>query len=214
MEDSLISEAEKSEGVLSQLVGPGWKERWMYWSSRTTEQSFHNEVKKELDRLLQASQETHHPQLAEDEVTAVKRNLQTLNIEASPHEIVRVWNSLYRSYFVERAMQGVQECRKAFHHRDIAKTELECNDLVLFWRFRRMLQSTSNSLRQQIINTEARRLENEVKEILDDIGQNHDLKKDLLKGRQVDLAEELKRVRHIQESLEQFVEALRRDKST
>lgn len=38
MEDSLISEAEKSEGVLSQLIGPGWKERWMYWSSRTTEQ--------------------------------------------------------------------------------------------------------------------------------------------------------------------------------
>ena len=30
-----------------------------------------------------------------------------------------------------------------------------------------------------------------MKEILDDIGQNHDLKKDLLKGRQVDLAEEL-----------------------
>ena len=37
----------------------------------------------------------------------------------------------------------------------------------------------------------ARRLENEVKEILDDIGQDQDKKKELIKGRQVDLAEEL-----------------------
>ena len=44
-------------------------------------------MKKELDRLLQASQETHHPELAEDEITAVKRNFQTINIEASPHEV-------------------------------------------------------------------------------------------------------------------------------
>ena len=36
-----------------------------------------------------------------------------------------------------------------------------------------------------------RRLENEVKEILDEIGQDQDMKKDLIKGRQVDLAEEL-----------------------
>lgn len=38
---------------------------------------------------------------------------------------------------------------------------------------------------------QARRLENEVKDILDDIGQDDDLKKELLQGRQVDLAEEL-----------------------
>jgi len=50
-------------------------------------QSFNNEVKKELDRLLQSSQETHHPELAEDEITAVKRNLQTINIEATPNDV-------------------------------------------------------------------------------------------------------------------------------
>jgi len=44
-------------------------------------------VKKELDRLLQSSQETHHPELAEDEITAVKRNLQTINIEATPNDV-------------------------------------------------------------------------------------------------------------------------------
>ena len=38
MEDSLAFEADKSEKVLGRLIGPGWKERWMYWSSRTSEQ--------------------------------------------------------------------------------------------------------------------------------------------------------------------------------
>lgn len=57
MENSLISEAEKSESILSQLVGPGWKERWMYWSSRTTEQVsslslFENAIANWLDRLI------------------------------------------------------------------------------------------------------------------------------------------------------------------
>lgn len=51
-----------------------------------------NEVKKELDRLLQSSSEPHSPKLAEDEVTAVKRNLQTNNIEATPAEVCALYN--------------------------------------------------------------------------------------------------------------------------
>jgi len=213
MEDTLALENEKSEQMLSDIVGPGWQERWLYWTSRSKDQSLQNEIKKELDRLLQAQAETHTPNLAEDEVTAVKRNLQTNNVEASPVEIQYVWKSLYRSYFLERSLQGGQECRKAFYHRGTAKNELECNDLILFWRFSKMLQTTSNSLRQQIMNNEARRLENEVKEILEEISQDQEMKKELIQGRQVDLAEELKRVRHIQECLEQFVEALKREKA-
>lgn len=214
MEDAIAIATEKTEEELSDLIGPGWKERWVYWTSRTREQHVQNEIKKELDRLLFTSHETvHGPELAEDEITAVKRNLQTNNFEASPAEIGRVWRSLYRSYFLDHSLQGLQECRKAYYHRDIAKNDLECNDLILFWRFRKMLQTTSNSLRQQIVNTEARRLENIVKEILDEICGDEDLKKELLQGRQVDLAEELKRVRHIQESLEQFIEALKKEKA-
>lgn len=32
--------------------------------------------------------------------------------------------------------------------------QLECNDVVLFWRLQRMLQITSNALRQQVVNNE------------------------------------------------------------
>ncbi|XP_065648467.1 dynamin-like GTPase OPA1, mitochondrial isoform X4 [Hydra vulgaris] len=214
MEETLIKESESNEKVLSKLIGPGWQERFLYWTSRSKEQNLNNEVKKELQRLLQSVNTVHSPQLDDDEITTVKRNLQINNIEVSQHEILNVWKALYRSYFIDISLQGAQECRKAFHHRNLARNELECNDVILFWRFKNMLAATSNSLRQQIMSTEARRLENEVKEILDEISQDEELKKKLIKGRQVDLAEELKRVRHIQECLEQFVEALKREKTT
>lgn len=32
--------------------------------------------------------------------------------------------------------------------------QLECNDVVLFWRIQRMLGITANTLRQQLTNTE------------------------------------------------------------
>lgn len=32
--------------------------------------------------------------------------------------------------------------------------QLECNDIVLFWRIQRMLAITANTLRQQLTNTE------------------------------------------------------------
>lgn len=212
MQDTLQSEKDITQKDLYDLVGPGWQDRWMYWLSRSNEQHVQNEVKKELDRLLNVDVR-HSPELADEEITTVKKNLQTNNIEATPPAILNTWKTLYRSHFLDQSLQGVMECRKAFHHRNLAKSELECNDVVLFWRIQRMLKSTSNALRQQIMNTEARRLENEVKQVLQEISQTPEQKKELLQGRQVDLAEELKRVRHIQLSLEQFIEALKREKT-
>lgn len=34
--------------------------------------------------------------------------------------------------------------------------QLECNDIVLFWRIQRMLAITANTLRQQLTNTEGK----------------------------------------------------------
>lgn len=62
------------------------------------------------------------------------------------------------------------------------------------------------------MNRETKRLEKEVKEILEDFSQDSQLKKQLLQGRRVDLAEDLKRVRAIQEKLEEFMAALNKEK--
>jgi optic atrophy protein 1 len=64
----------------------------------------------------------------------------------------------------------------------------------------------------QVMNRETKRLEKEVKEILEDLGEDTKAKKDLLTGRRVELAEELKRVRAIQEKLEEFITALNKEK--
>ncbi|CAF4419975.1 unnamed protein product, partial [Adineta steineri] len=80
------------------------------------------------------------------------------------------------------------------------------------WRLKRMIEITSNAIRQQISNIETRRLEREVKEILDDFNTDETLKANLLKGKRVDLAEELKRVRQVQEKLEEFIVALNTEK--
>lgn len=68
---------------------------------------------------------------------------------------------------------------------------MECNDVVLFWRIQQMLKVTANALRQQIMNREARRLEREIKDVLEDYSQDNKIKKELLTGRRVKLAEEL-----------------------
>lgn len=54
-----------------------------------------------------------------------------------------------------------------------------------------MLQVTSNALRQQVMNNEARRLERNIKNVLDDFSEDKDKLQNLLTGRRVQLAEEL-----------------------
>ncbi|XP_073332345.1 dynamin-like GTPase OPA1, mitochondrial isoform X4 [Pagrus major] len=213
MEETLQSRLKDTESVIRDMVGPDWKQRWLNWKNRTPEQHIRNETKNELERLLKLHDD-HTAYLANDEVTTVRKNLEGRGVEVDPVLIKDTWHQLYRRHFLQNALSHCNLCKRGFYYyqRHFVDSELECNDVVLFWRIQRMLVITANTLRQQLTNTEVRRLEKNVKEVLDDFGEDMERKSQLITGRRVQLAEDLKKVREIQEKLEAFIEALHKEK--
>ncbi|KAK2858271.1 hypothetical protein Q7C36_006190 [Tachysurus vachellii] len=213
MEETLQSRLKDTEAVISDMVGPDWKQRWLNWKSRTPEQHVRNETKNELERLLKLH-EDHTAYLANDEVTTVRKNLESRGVDVDPVLIKDTWHQLYRRHFLQKALFHCNICRRGFYYyqRHFVDSELECNDVVLFWRIQRMLGITANTLRQQLTNTEVRRLEKNVKEVLEDFAEDNEKKVQLITGRRVQLAEDLKKVREIQEKLDAFIEALHKEK--
>ncbi|XP_074046708.1 dynamin-like GTPase OPA1, mitochondrial isoform X3 [Macrotis lagotis] len=213
MEEALRGRLKDTETVLENMVGPDWKKRWTQWMGRTQEQSVHNETKNELEKMLKCNEE-HPAYLASDEITTVRKNLESRGVEVDPSLIKDTWHQVYRRHFLKAALSHCNLCRRGFYYyqRHFVDSELECNDVVLFWRIQRMLSITANTLRQQLTNTEVRRLEKNVKEVLEDFAEDSEKKVKLLTGKRVQLAEDLKKVREIQEKLDAFIEALHQEK--
>lgn len=213
MEEALQGRLKDTENAIENMIGPDWKKRWMYWKNRTQEQCVHNETKNELEKMLKVNDE-HPAYLASDEITTVRKNLESRGVEVDPSLIKDTWHQVYRRHFLKTALNHCNLCRRGFYYyqRHFIDSELECNDVVLFWRIQRMLAITANTLRQQLTNTEVRRLEKNVKEVLEDFAEDSEKKVKLLTGKRVQLAEDLKKVREIQEKLDAFIEALHQEK--
>lgn len=213
MEEALQGRLKDTENAIENMIGPDWKKRWMYWKNRTQEQCVHNETKNELEKMLKVNDE-HPAYLASDEITTVRKNLESRGVDVDPSLIKDTWHQVYRRHFLKTALNHCNLCRRGFYYyqRHFIDSELECNDVVLFWRIQRMLAITANTLRQQLTNTEVRRLEKNVKEVLEDFADDAEKKVKLLTGKRVQLAEDLKKVREIQEKLDAFIEALHQEK--
>ncbi|XP_039621968.1 dynamin-like 120 kDa protein, mitochondrial isoform X2 [Polypterus senegalus] len=213
MEETLQNRLKDTESIINDMIGPDWKQRWLNWVNRTPEQHIRNETKNELEKLLKVN-DGHAAYLANDEVTTVRKNLEARGVAVDPILIKDTWHQLFRRHFLKTALSHCNLCRRGFYYyqRHFVDAELECNDVVLFWRIQRMLGITANTLRQQLTNNEVRRLEKNVKEVLEDFADDNDKKVQLITGRRVQLAEDLKKVREIQEKLEAFIEALHQEK--
>ncbi|XP_008264901.1 dynamin-like GTPase OPA1, mitochondrial isoform X4 [Oryctolagus cuniculus] len=213
MEEALQARLQDTENAIENMIGPDWKKRWLYWKNRTQEQCVHNETKNELEKMLKCNEE-HPAYLASDEITTVRKNLESRGVAVDPGLIKDTWHQVYRRHFLKTALNHCNLCRRGFYYyqRHFVDSELECNDVVLFWRIQRMLAITANTLRQQLTNTEVRRLEKNVKEVLEDFAEDSEKKVKLLTGKRVQLAEDLKKVREIQEKLDAFIEALHQEK--
>lgn len=212
LEESLREKLKGTEERIRDLVGPGRSERWLHWTYQTEEQKKRSSVKSELDKILY-SDHKHTPTLSYDELAAVRKNLQRSGVNVENDYVRDTWHVVFRRHFLNRSLARAYDCRKGFYlYNQGLETELECSDVVMFWRIHQVLKVTANALRQQVMNREARRLEKEVKEVLEEYSQDPEKKQKLLTGRRVLLAEELKRVRLIQEKLEEFIQALNMEK--
>ena len=99
---------------------------------------------------------------------AIRNNVKTSSGLEVDNELIRdTWRPVYRRFFLRKALARAYDSRKAFwlYHQAVSEQECDCNDVVLFWRIQQMMRATANTLRQQIINREARRLEKRVKEV-------------------------------------------------
>ncbi|XP_043523418.1 dynamin-like 120 kDa protein, mitochondrial isoform X3 [Frieseomelitta varia] len=212
LETSVKEKLQGTEQVLRDMLGPGRTERWLYWQNKTEEQQKRTEVKNELDKILYVDKK-HAPTLTQDELTAIRKNLQRNGLEIDNEFIRETWHPVYRRFFLQQSLARAYDCKKGYYlYHTGHESVMECNDVVLFWRIQQMLKVTANALRQQIMNREARRLDKEIKDVLEDYSQDNEMKQKLLVGRRVTLAEELKRVRQIQEKLEEFIQALNKEK--
>lgn len=195
LETSLKENLQRTQNQVRDLIGPGLLERWWSWKSVSPLQRTRSYIKAELEKLINASQHTtypHGPTLAPDEMTTVRKNLQAIDVEVDQEMVKQVWYPLYREKLLERALERNRECRKGFYaYNSGLEMDIVCDDIVLFSRVQRMITTTSNALRQQIMNIETRRLEKEIKQVLEELSQDNDKKKSLLTGRRVELAEEL-----------------------
>ncbi|XP_073976572.1 opa1 mitochondrial dynamin like GTPase isoform X3 [Rhodnius prolixus] len=212
LENTLKERLQMTESQLKEMLGPGTKERWLYWKYATEEQTKRNAVKSELEKIIY-SDYNHSATLNADEITAVKKNLQRNGVEVNNDFVRETWAPVYRRHFINSSIARAYDCRRGFYLYHQGHTaELDCQDVVVFWRLEQMLKVTANALRQQVMNREARRLDKIIKEVLEDFSQDQEIKVNLLTGRRVTLAEELKRVRQIQEKLEEFIQALNKEK--
>lgn len=211
LESSVKEKLSQSENVLKELIGPSTKERWLYWKYLSDDQYKRRIIKDEIDKILY-SNEKHPPDLSFDEITTIKNNLKRSNVDVESLQVREVWSAVYRKHFLKQSLGKAYDCRKAFYLYHQQASDIDCSDVVLFHRIQQMMKVTSNALRQQITNREAKRLDKEIKEVLEDYSQDSEKKSSLLVGRRVTLAEELKRVRQIQEKLEEFIQALNKEK--
>ncbi|XP_017839588.1 dynamin-like 120 kDa protein, mitochondrial isoform X2 [Drosophila busckii] len=213
LENSVTAKLQQTDETLGQMFGPGPWARFAHWQYLTPDQQKRRSVKNELDKILKTDVK-HLPTLSYDELTTVRKNLQRDNVDVDTDYIRQTWFPVYRKHFLQQSLQRARDCRKAYYLYTQQGTECEvsCSDVVLFWRIQQVIKVTGNALRQQVINREARRLDKEIKAVLDEFGDDEEKKAHLLTGKRVLLAEELIKVRMIQEKLEEFINSLNQEK--
>lgn len=122
------------------------------------------------------------------------------SIEATEADIDDVWRDLYPTRWIAALEKNAAHCRGSFQKYKDGKvscesSRLQCEDVMLWWRMDRALEMSAANLRQFMLTEGVDTLANELQNSLDNLSENDIV--ELIKGRQVELAEELKYIRKI-----------------
>jgi len=221
---------------LYELTGPGKVASWWSWTWITENQKRNKIIANELHKFLPSKVKESDPNhLTNEDVLTIRKQIEMTRPDCSlgsnaseAHGNIRaIWYQIYRLHFLKTSLDRCGSVQSKFYAYTYSQTNQgreekdqysnEKNrlhgfdEVVLFWRIQKMIEATSNALRQQMMNQEARRLERHVSEVLDDIGDDYDQMEKLLVGRRVTLAEELKKVREVQSLLDEFITELHRE---
>lgn len=218
LQDSLKGLIGNTSKELKALTGYSFSERWLKWKTTTNDQKVNQMIQEELEKLLSTQENASQvnpiarAKLSEPELITVKKNLESKGVEVDDASIQRLWEPFQKLSFLTNEVNRAQECSKVFYfYENDLDSGTDCSHVLFFWRVKRMLEFTANSLRRQILEDECRRIEKEIVEVLDEYSENDDKKTELISGKRVKLAEELRRVRQIQEKLDEFITALNQE---
>ena len=215
MEKVLLSEQKKLSEEFKSSLGPGIVERWTSWKYVEPDEQRRRLINSEIDVILK-TEPMHDYALNSDELTAIRKNISLRDKKMAVDNtfIQEVWNTRYKMHVVEQSIARCKDCKTFFYHyqRGFKEPGLSCDDIVLFWRLQKTLETTVQSLRQHILNSETKRLDEYIKNMLDNLSTNSEEKRKLITGKQVELAEQLKKVRSIYNKLENFAAAVKEEK--
>lgn len=177
------------DSEIRKLIGPGWSERWMSWKYLSSEQRLNASIRNEVERLMKSKE----PTIRLDKATLehLQANLKLNNVEADNACIHQIWSLVNKRLLLQQSCNNISNCKKAFYYYQQNVDEINCDDLITFWRIEKTISATVSALRNQLMNRESKRLEKEIKEILDFSSLNDDLKCRLFKNKRATLAEEL-----------------------
>ncbi|KAF1742000.1 hypothetical protein MXB_2857, partial [Myxobolus squamalis] len=207
MENVVTDNENEIKQSLDNLTGPSKWTQWFSWSYETNEQIRNRKISSELFKLVK-HRDKNTLKLEAVEISNLIQNLQTQGVNVKPETLHFIWEHIYLINFYKQAVEGIHDCRKYHRSNDFSNHKLGCNDVLLFFKIHKLLQQTVITLRQQISTLEARRLENFVKDSLENYSVNEDKKKQILSGKQVELAIEIQNVHKAKVKLEKFIETL------
>ncbi|XP_050492847.1 dynamin-like 120 kDa protein, mitochondrial isoform X7 [Bombus huntii] len=123
LETSVKEKLQATEQILRDMLGPGRKERWLYWQSQSDDQQKRSAVKNELDKILYADKNYFYFLFVHRNILLhlLRMNLRQLGRTCSE----MVWKSTMNS-FEKRGIQYIGDfsCNKAWLGRTIARKDI------------------------------------------------------------------------------------------